>query len=173
MFPESSLRVSGNAGIKMAFFILNDIDEPGFPFHAIMITIMDKIRIPFSEFTFSYARSSGAGGQHINKVNSKVIMNWNLELSPSLPDAVKRRFKEKYRQFILDNGEVQIMSQKSRSQKDNIDDCIEKLHAMINEVRLPPKIRKATKPKRSAVLKRLTGKKKDSDKKRMRSEKHS
>lgn len=60
------------------------------------------------------------------------------------------------------------MSQKNRSQKDNIDDCIEKLHAMINEVAVPPKIRRATKPKRSAVLKRLSSKKKDSEKKRMR-----
>lgn len=129
---------------------------------------MDRIKIPFSEFEFSYARSSGAGGQHINKVNSKVIMTWKIAESVCCSDSVKERFRNKYGQFLLDDGTVQIMSQKHRSQKANMDDCIEKLHAMINDVRLPPKIRKATKPKRSAVLKRLQTKKRDSEKKQMR-----
>lgn len=129
---------------------------------------MDRIKIPFSEFEFSYARSSGAGGQHINKVNSKVIMTWKIADSIACSDSVKERFRNKYGQFLLDDGNVQIMSQKHRSQKSNMDDCIEKLHAMINDVRLPPKIRKATKPKRSAVLKRLTTKRKDSEKKQLR-----
>ncbi|MFP5384921.1 MAG: alternative ribosome rescue aminoacyl-tRNA hydrolase ArfB [Bacteriovoracia bacterium] len=129
---------------------------------------MDKIKIPFSEFTFTFARSSGSGGQHINKANTKVILNWNINETACCSPGVIERFREKYGQFILENGVVQIMSQKTRSQKANMDDCIEKLHAMINEVRRPPKIRRPTKPKRSAVLKRLEGKKKDSDKKRMR-----
>ena len=129
---------------------------------------MDRIKIPFSEFSFSFARSSGAGGQHINKVNSKVIMNWKIFETTSCSPAVIQRFRDKYSQFILDNGEVQIMSQKSRSQKANIEDCIDKLHAMINDVRLPPKIRKATKPKKSAVMKRLQTKKIDSEKKKLR-----
>ena len=129
---------------------------------------MDKINIPFSEFNFSYARSSGAGGQHINKVNSKVIMYWKIDETTCCPASVLERFRAKYAQFILDTGEVQIISQKSRSQKANIDDCIEKLHIMLNDVLRPPKIRKATKPKRSAVLNRLQTKKKDSDKKRLR-----
>lgn len=129
---------------------------------------MDKIKIPFSEFTFTYARSSGAGGQNVNKVNSKVVLNWKINETTSCSPGVIERFKNKYGQFILDNGEVQIMSQKSRSQKANVDDCIEKLHTMINDVIRPPKIRKATKPKRSAVLDRLQSKKRDSEKKRMR-----
>ena len=133
-----------------------------------MITTMDRINIPFSEFSFSFARSSGAGGQHINKVNSKVIMNWKINETVCCAPAVIERFKEKYKQFILDNGEVQLVSQKSRSQKANIDDCIEKLQEMLSSVLRPPKVRKATKPKRSAVLKRLSGKKKDSEKKQLR-----
>lgn len=129
---------------------------------------MDKIKIPFSEFSFSFARSSGAGGQHINKVNSKVILNWKVDETVACSTSVISRFKNKYGQFILDSGEVQIISQKGRSQKANIDDCIEKLHTMLNDVALPPKVRKATKPKRSSVLNRLQTKKKDSEKKRLR-----
>lgn len=168
MLLKSSVDVSCDASIKMSFFILNNINEPGLLFHAIMITIMDRIKIPFSELTFSFARSSGAGGQHINKANTKVLMSWNLDESLCCSEDVKKRFKNKFCQYVLDNGLVQISSQKTRSQKANMDDCIEKLHCMLNEVRLPPKTRKATKPKRSAVLKRLESKKKDAEKKRLR-----
>ena len=171
MFLETSLNIRSDAGIKMAFFILDDINEPDLLTHAIIITTMDRIKIPFSEFTFTFARSSGAGGQHINKANTKVILNWNMLETTCCPPGVLARFRDKYGQFILDNGIVQVMSQKTRSQKSNMDDCIEKIHAMINDVRLPPKIRRATKPKRSAVLKRLDTKKKDSDKKRLRNKK--
>lgn len=129
---------------------------------------MDRISIPFSEFTFSFSRSSGAGGQNINKVNSKVILNWKIDETTACSVEVIKRFKDKYNQFLLDNGEVQISGQRYRSQKANMDDCIEKLHAMINDVRLPPKVRRPTKPKRSAVLKRLNQKRKDSEKKQLR-----
>ena len=168
MLSETSFRISGNTRVKMSFFILNNIYKPGFGRHVKIITSMDRIRIPFSEFTFTFARSSGAGGQHINKVNSKVLLIWKIDETTACSPEVRERFKARFGQFILDNGEVHIVSQKTRSQKENIDDCIEKLHAMINEVRLPPKVRKATKPKRSAVYKRLESKKKDGEKKRLR-----
>lgn len=104
----------------------------------------------------------------MNKVNSKVILYWKIaETTCCHPDVIQR-FRDKFGQFILESGEVQITSQESRSQKMNQDICIEKLHEMLNSVARPPKIRKATKPKRSAVLKRLNTKKKDSEKKQNR-----
>jgi ribosome-associated protein len=66
------------------------------------------------------------------------------------------------------DGEVQITSQKHRSQKMNMDDCISKLHELLATVLHPPKPRKKTKPTKSSVRKRLDSKKKDSEKKRLR-----
>lgn len=170
MFTEPALDIGRNAGIEVPLLISDNINKPGCGLHAKMIATMDRIKIPFSEFTFSYARSSGAGGQNVNKVNSKVIMTWKIDESPSVPADVVFRFKDKYGQFIVDSGEVQIVSQKHRSQKSNMDDCIEKLHDMLNAegVLRAPRVRKKTKPKRSAVMKRLQSKRKDSEKKQLR-----
>lgn len=129
---------------------------------------MDKILIPFSEFDFSYSRSSGAGGQNINKVNTKVILYWNPDTTQAIHSGIIERFKTKYASQILENGLIQIISQENRSQKANQDACIEKLYKMLESVLRPPKVRKPTKPKRSAVLKRLSSKKKDSEKKKLR-----
>jgi ribosome-associated protein len=128
----------------------------------------EKFVIPFSELRFSYARSGGAGGQNVNKVNSKVIMDWDLSASPSLPEDVKERFRARYKNLIKENGEVQLQSDRERSQKMNVDDCIKKLHEMIEKVAVPPRPRKKTRPTKSSVRKRLDSKKLHSAKKESR-----
>lgn len=96
-------------------------------------------------------------------------MSWDPQASLSCPPLVIERFKKKYPQYVLEDGSIQIVGQAHRSQKANMDDCVERLQAMINSVATPPKPRKPTKPKRSAVLKRLQTKKRDSEKKQNRS----
>ena len=168
MLFKAPFHIRRDASIKVAFLTLDDINEPFRLFHANILTRMTRFTIPFSEFSFSFSRSGGAGGQNVNKVNSKVTLDWDLNQTEAIPYSVKERFRAKYKGFLNDQGVVQITSQRHRSQKDNIDDCIQKLHEMINEVFVPPKPRKATKPKRSSILKRLNTKKIDSEKKRMR-----
>ena len=132
---------------------------------------MKKISIPFSEFSLSYARSTGAGGQNVNKVNSKVILDWNMKDSLSVSEEIKQRFKQNFPQYCVGDLQIQITSQKNRSQIANKDDCIHRLMRMLEEVQYPPKKRKATKPKRSAIYERLSTKRKDSEKKKLRREK--
>lgn len=129
------------------------------------------ISIPLSEISFQFSRSSGAGGQNINKVNSKATLSWNIAASPSCSEAVKKRFAAAYKRFLV--GElVMISSQRFRSQQQNIDDCLQKLHQFLAEVEHPPKMRHATKPTKSSVHKRLESKKIHSFSKRLRAKKN-
>ena len=128
------------------------------------------ISIPLSEISFQFSRSSGAGGQNVNKVNSKATLTWNIVTSPSCPAAVKERFAKTYKRLMV--GEiVMISSQRFRSQQQNIDDCLQKLHQLLAEVEYPPKVRHATKPTKSSVHKRLENKKVHSLAKKIRSKK--
>ncbi len=131
---------------------------------------MNNIKVPYSECNFSFSRSSGAGGQNVNKVNSRVTLSWDISASEVCNNAVKTRFKEKYQRFIV-GGLVVIHSQKHRTQKMNIDDCIEKLESLLSSVLVPPKIRRKTKPTKSSMRKRLDAKSRQSKLKKSRSEK--
>ena len=128
-------------------------------------------KIPTSEFTFNFSRSSGAGGQNVNKLNTKATLTWNIKESPSCIEPVKNRFIKKYKRFIIGENVI-LKSQRFRSQARNIEDCIHKLHEYLKEVEYPPKSRRPTRPTKSSVLKRLKNKKSHSDKKKSRREKY-
>ncbi|RLA61287.1 MAG: aminoacyl-tRNA hydrolase [Epsilonproteobacteria bacterium] len=127
---------------------------------------MTALKLPTGEFTFSYSKSSGPGGQKVNKTNTKVTLRWNIVASEFLRAGVKERFLKKYR--VLEDGNLVIVSQRFRSQERNISDCLEKLSEMIESVRVAPKKRRPTKPTRGSVEKRLKAKKGKSDIKKMR-----
>lgn len=128
------------------------------------------LKVCDSEFKFTFSRSSGAGGQNINKVNTKATLIWNIEESTSVSSFVKDRFKRKYKRFIKDDFVV-ISSQKSRTQTQNIEDCKHKLHEYLKMVEFAPKTRKKTRPTKGSVKRRLDTKKKNSLTKKNRTEK--
>ncbi len=123
------------------------------------------VKIDPSEMEFTFSRSSGAGGQNVNKVNSRVTLRWNIEDSPSIADGIKQRFYQRYGNRITATGDVLIHSDRSRDQKKNLDDCVEKLEEMLQSVATPPRKRVKTKPTRSSVARRLDSKKKNADRK--------
>lgn len=130
-----------------------------------MLEIAPHLRIPLDEFEFTYARSSGPGGQNVNKVNSKAQLRWNVLASPSLPPDVLARLQATFGTRITKEGDLLIVSQEYRDQGKNVADCLEKLRAMLTAVARPPKKRKATRPTLGSKKRRLQEKKAQSQRK--------
>lgn len=133
-----------------------------------MLEINDRIRIPDDEFSFTYVRSGGPGGQNVNKVASKAVLRWNVADSPSLPDDIKARLHQQQRRRISGEGDLLITSQRYRDQERNRLDCLEKLAEMLRAAAVTPKARRKTKPSRGAKERRLAEKRHRSDRKTSR-----
>src|SRR5262245_42409094 len=103
-----------------------------------MLAVNSAITIPDSELKFSFARSSGPGGQNVNKVSSKATLRFGAVDSPSLPPDVKQRLLGTFRSRLTSEGEFVISSQEFRDQPRNIEACLAKLKAMILAVARPP-----------------------------------
>lgn len=142
-----------------------DVPQAGGPGNLI---VNHRLRIPLAEFEFRFARSSGPGGQNVNKVNSKALLRWPVLASPSLPEAVRERFRQRYGNRITADGDVLIVSQRYRDQARNVDDCLEKLRAMLASAAVAPPRRKRTKPSRASIERRLGAKRRQSEKKQTR-----
>jgi ribosome-associated protein len=123
------------------------------------LPITPNLTIPNSELRLSFARSSGPGGQNVNKVSSKAILHFDLLNSPSLPPDLRDRFKTAYSSRITTAGEIVIHSEEFRDQPKNIQACYDKLRKMILTVLKPPKKRRPTKPTRGSKVRRLNEKK--------------
>src|SRR5207249_8191230 len=120
-----------------------------------MLEITPELQIPETEFSWTFARSGGPGGQNVNKVASKAVLRWNLTASPSLPEEVKARFRARQRNRITADGDLIVTSQRYRDQERNKEDCLEKLRDMILQAMVIPKPRKPSKPGRAARERRL------------------
>ena len=133
-----------------------------------MLRISPALSIPRDEFRLSFARSSGPGGQNVNKVNSKVTLTWPLSFSPSVPAAIKSRFRLKFANRLNKNGELILTSQRFRNQVQNVADCLDKLRSMLASVEHPPKHRVATRRTKSSKRRRLEAKKHQATRKQLR-----
>jgi ribosome-associated protein len=132
------------------------------------LRINSRIAIPRSEFRFAYVRSSGPGGQNVNKVNSKVQLHWPVAASGAIPEDLRERILARLKPRLTEAGELLVVSQRYRDQRRNIDDCLAKLREMVLVAATPPRRRKKTKVPRSAREDRLKEKKAHAEKKRRR-----
>jgi ribosome-associated protein len=132
------------------------------------LVISPQIVIPAAELFVSFARSSGPGGQNVNKVNSKAVLRWNVQATESLRTDIKARFLASFASRITQAGDVLISSDKYRDQARNIADCYDKLRQLIQASLVAPKPRRKTRPSRSSVENRLASKRQKSQQKQFR-----
>lgn len=130
--------------------------------------IVGPIRVPISEIKFTFSRSSGPGGQNVNKVNSKAHLRWSVLTTRSLIPEVKERFIALNRKRITADGELLLSSQRSRDQWRNVEDCLDKLRQLLSEAAVRPRKRRKTKPTRASVHRRLEDKRVQSARKERR-----
>lgn len=119
-----------------------------------------KISIPHTEYTLKAVRSGGAGGQHVNKVSSRIELYWDFRNSAVLTEDQKNRIAEKLQSRISDDGTLRITEDTSRSQHGNREAVVKKLYKLIslalkvNKKRLPTKISASAKKKRLDLKKK-------------------
>ncbi len=130
--------------------------------------IVGPIRVPMSEIRFTFSRSSGPGGQNVNKVNSKAHLRWEIVATRCLSPEIKERVLALNQRRITAEGDLLISSQRSRDQWRNVEDCLDKLRELLRGALVRPKKRRKTKPTRASVHRRLEDKKVQSARKERR-----
>ena len=133
-----------------------------------MIVVSDRISLEDGELEERFVRSSGPGGQNVNKVSTAVELRFALWNSPSLASAVKERLAKLAGRRLTDEGVIVIQANRFRTQERNRADARERLFEMIREAAIAPVRRIATKPSYSARLKRVDSKVKRGGVKKMR-----
>jgi len=124
--------------------------------------------IPLDELDWSFVRSSGPGGQNVNKVSSKARLRWNP--SGRLPVEVLARLAAAHPSMMTKEGDIIITSQRTRDALKNREDCLEKLRTMILAALKVPKRRIPSRPTKGSIERRLDEKNRNAQKKRNRRE---
>jgi ribosome-associated protein len=123
-----------------------------------VIEVTDTILIPEDELDFSFVRSSGPGGQSVNKVATAVQLRFDVGTSPSLPPDVRERLLRLAGNRVTGEGVLMIEARRFRSQHRNREDAVQRLATLIRRATERPKKRRKTRPSKASVERRLESK---------------
>ena len=132
------------------------------------LIVSEQIEIPDEELEWKFVRSSGPGGQNVNKVSSAVQLRFLLPRNTGLPAAVRGRLRRLAGRKLVDDGSVLIAARSERSQEQNRRAALERLAELIRAALIEPKIRKKTRPTRASKERRIESKKRRAGTKRSR-----
>jgi ribosome-associated protein len=132
------------------------------------LAINTHVHIPLTELLYETTRSSGAGGQHVNKNETAVALLFDCGQSTALSATERQRIQTKLAGRINSVGILRVESQESRSQLKNREEATRRFAQLLREALIVPKQRRKTKPSKASKERRLTAKKRDSDVKRNR-----
>ena len=133
------------------------------------LVVSEHIAIPDEELEWKFIRSSGPGGQNVNKVASAVQLRFLLPQNTSLPAAVRSRLQRLAGQRLIDDGTILIAARTERSQEQNRRAALERLADLVRAALFEPKIRRKTRPTRASKERRIDTKKRRAGTKRERS----
>jgi ribosome-associated protein len=132
------------------------------------LPVTARITLLADELQWKAVRASGPGGQNVNKVATKVELRFDLANSHSLDFGVKARLRALAGSRLDADGALVVVSQATRSQEQNLEDARQKLAELVRRALVVPKRRRATRPSRGAVERRLEGKRRQREKKQTR-----
>jgi ribosome-associated protein len=132
------------------------------------LEISDRVAITDEELEWKFIRSSGPGGQNVNKVASAVQLRFLLPLNTSIPAPAKHRLRLMAGQRLVDDGTILISARDERSQEQNRRAALERLADLVRAALIEPKIRRKTRPTRASKERRIESKKRRSSTKRDR-----
>ena len=131
--------------------------------------VAPTLKIPIAELRFKFSRSSGPGGQNVNKLNTRAELHYDFARSEALSPVQRQRIAAKHAAHLNGDGLLVVQSERFRTQGRNREDCLDKLAALLAEaVKPPPPKRKKTRPGRAAKARRREEKQRHSDKKKSR-----
>jgi ribosome-associated protein len=127
-----------------------------------MIQVNDRLNIPEEELSFAASRGGGPGGQHVNKVASRITLRFDVANSPSLSDDQRQRLLSTLAPRLTRDGVLMLSSHESRSQVANREEVMRRFAQLLREGLVRPKKRRPTRPTRGSRERRIESKKRRS-----------